>query len=265
LQRADTVILAADAHVHLYPRQDFCTALDAAARNLAALAPQAAPNERALMLMLAERCECHAFAQMASGRLVASGWNVTRLPEPEALRLESRDTTLYVLAGRQVATAERIEVLALFTDAAIEDGRPLAQSLDAVRLAHGLPALAYSPGKWSGRRAARVQGLIDSSPSDALLMIDSALRMGWRVPRLMRRARSRGLTVIAGTDPLPLAGEERRIGRYGFVLQGEFDRERPIASLRRTLASSPARTLIAGRRLSSPAAFIRLLRLRLAR
>ena len=38
----------------------------------------------------------------------------------------------------------------------------------------------------------------------------------------MRQARDRGFKIVAGTDPLPFAGEERGIGRYGVAWSGDL-------------------------------------------
>jgi len=52
---------------------------------------------------------------------------------------------------------------------------------------------------------------------------------------LLALGRRRGFKVLAGSDPLPLAGEERRIGRYGVRVRAEFDPEAPAESVRRML------------------------------
>jgi hypothetical protein len=56
----------------------------------------------------------------------------------------------------------------------------------------------------------------------------------------MRLARERGLAIIPGSDPLPLAGEERYAGTYGFIYQGAFDASKPTASIGRMLAGPAA-------------------------
>jgi hypothetical protein len=102
--------------------------------------------------------------------------------------------------------------------------------------------VAWSPGKWTGARGRLVEALVEETPPGGLLLADTALRpRGWPEPRLMRRARAKGFGVLAGSDPLPFPGEERRIGCYATCWEGSFDPERPAASVRAALDTpSPA-------------------------
>ncbi|MDP2988947.1 MAG: hypothetical protein Q8O57_00070, partial [Kiritimatiellota bacterium] len=70
--------------------------------------------------------------------------------------------------------------------------------------------------------------------------------------------------VIPGSDPLPLAGEERYAGTYGFIYQGAFDASRPAASIRQIL-TGPGAITPAGERCSPWTVARRLTRLRKAR
>lgn len=63
----------------------------------------------------------------------------------------------------------------------------------------------------------------------------------------MRFARERGMRVVAGTDPLPIVGEERVIGTYGIVGESDFNWRDPIGSIRSMLLSSPTMRMV-GRR-----------------
>jgi hypothetical protein len=86
-----------------------------------------------------------------------------------------------------------------------------------------------------GRRRI-VEGLLEGTSPKDLLIGDSSLRpAGWPEPGLMRAARRAGFRIVAGSDPLPFAGEERMLGRYGVAGDGAFDPRCPAASLRRWL------------------------------
>ena len=60
-----------------------------------------------------------------------------------------------------------------------------------------------------------------------------------------------GFRVIAGSDPLPLAGEIERPGSFGCLLEGPFSVNRPAAALRDLLAESTPRPFGLGRSLPS--------------
>ena len=78
----------------------------------------------------------------------------------------------------------------------------------------------------------------------------------------MRLARSRGLTIVAGTDPLPMAGEEKYIGSYCSIIAGEFDPSRPSDSIRKLLGAAAVPFSPAGRRCGILEALGRLVRQR---
>jgi hypothetical protein len=96
-----------------------------------------------------------------------------------------------------------------------------------------------------------------------LLIGDSALRPAWMpAAPLLRRALASGLPVVAGSDPLPFRGEERRLGTYGLVRSIVWDGDRPRRSISAALRATPDRRP-SGRRLSPFGVAWRLLRLRL--
>jgi len=71
--------------------------------------------------------------------------------------------------------------------------------------------------------------------------------------------------VIPGSDPLPLAGEERYAGTYGFIYQGAFDASRPAAAIGHMLTGSAAAIMPVGARCGTWAVARRLKRLREAK
>jgi hypothetical protein len=84
-----------------------------------------------------------------------------------------------------------------------------------------------------------------------LLIGDSALRpLGWGEPEIMRWARTSNIAVLPGSDPLPLPGDEKYAGCYGFIYQGSFNTAKPLTSMKEIIANSPAAILPAGKRCS---------------
>ena len=50
-------------------------------------------------------------------------------------------------------------------------------------------------------------------------------------PPLFARAAAHGVFVVPGSDPLPLAHQERKVGRCGFRMPAALDPQRPAASI----------------------------------
>jgi hypothetical protein len=142
----------------------------------------------------------------------------------------------YLIAGRQLVTREKLEVLALCKNSSLPDGLPLDDTLQAVNAEQAVPVISWSPGKWFFGRGKLVAKCIQTQSPASFLLGDIGLRPTvWGIPRLMSLARQRGFKVIGGSDALPLPGEERWIGASGFMVTGAFDPQHPTSSIRALL------------------------------
>ncbi len=253
----------ADTHVHFHPAHRLGKACLRAESQLRRLAESAGAPAAARVLLLTEGAGHQAFADLRAGRLRPERHEVRVSPgdEPEALRMRVGDAELHVLAGRQVVAAERIEILALAVDAAIPDGRPLAEIVQRVCDAGGVPVLGWAPGKWMFRRARVVAALLRQYGPETLLLGDTSLRpLGWGEPGLMRAARARGYRVVAGSDPLPIPGDDAVMGSYASLFEAPFDPARPVAAVRAALVDPVLLPRTLGRRGSAAAVARRLWR-----
>ncbi len=228
--------LIADTHIHLYPCYDLITAFDNLRLNLQQLAPGVA---RAAFFT--ERSDCDYFAGIRDGaiKVVSNDFRIEPLSEKEGLIFIEKDgSLLYLFAGRQIVSAERIEILALTTDMTIDDGIPAQDVINAVTDTGGVPVLSWAPGKWMFKRKNIISELINSFSPDKMLIGDTFLRPTlWMEPLLMRKAVKNGFSVLAGSDPLPFSGEEKYLGKYGSIINGPFDKNKPVASIRKLLTS----------------------------
>ncbi len=249
------MLIVADTHVHLYPSYDLTRALDAAFENLGRLVSDVCPEGRGSeavvkVVCLTERRDCHLFRELNAGGVTLNSRFSLHHHGDEVIMV-SRDggeELLLVVAGRQIVTRERLEVLALTTDADIPDGLPIDEVITRVRSVGGIPVLTWAAGKWLFGRGRVVRRVLKSAPKGDLLVGDSSLRpAGWWEPSLMRLARERGVRVVAGTDPLPISGEEGVVGTYGIVGESDFNWRDPIGSIRSMLLSSPTMRIV-GRR-----------------
>lgn len=246
-----------DAHVHIHPCFQLPAVLAGAVRSFREAAARLGLSGAAQgCLMLAERAGAHWLRRARQGEEAAAGWMLNRTEEESSLiARHGEGESLILIAGRQLATRERLEVLALGRDVDIADGLPLAETLLRVRQSRALPVLPWGFGKWWGRRGGMVADLLSHAGDDAfgeLYLGDNAGRLALAgLPRLLDAARKRGLVVLPGTDPLPLADHAERAGSFGFVLAGALDPRRPAEDLLRRIRAlrEPPRTYGRGRSL----------------
>lgn len=234
----------ADTHVHIYPFYDLAVALRAAATQLGRLAP-GLPR----VLCLTERRECHFFRDTKAPPRPGREFTFAPAGDRAVVATSSTDgAKLFIVAGRQIATSERLEVHALGCDGEFPDGRSLDETIGSIRDAGGVAVIPWGVGKWMGARGKLV--LETLAKNGDVLGGDSSLRPYVWPERFFAATGSRA-RVIAGSDPLPATGEEKNLGRYATVIDAGFDEQDPAASLLAALLAAlraPAKFRVVGNR-----------------
>jgi hypothetical protein len=223
-----------DAHVHFHDCYGLETFLDGALRNFR---KGAAGGAWTGCLLLTEAGDARWFRRWQDGR-GAGVWTFEPTGEEEALfAVRETGERLVVVAGRQIVSRERIEVLALGRDLELPDGLPLEETLERVRKSGALPVLPWGFGKWWGRRGAAVARVLRQRRELFLGDNSGRLRHGLP-PALFRRARKLGVLVLPGSDPLPFPRHAGRAGSYGFVLPGSIEESKPAQDLLRRIRAA---------------------------
>ena len=247
------VIACVDAHVHLHQCYDPDDLLQNAYDNLAA-ATDGEDREvsRAYFLLLAECAPDDCFgalrsmAERGTGSDGASGLRLRRwavAPTEEVISVLARDARreLFIVAGRQVACREGLEVLVLGTTQRFADGRPIRDVLresDALGVPRVIP---WGPGKWFFSRGRLLKELIAEFRKPTLFLGDEGGRpVFWGYPQHFAHAARLGVRDLPGTDPLPFPHDVDKVGRMGFKVAIDLDPARPGASLLRALTQVEA-------------------------
>lgn len=259
--------ILADTHVHVYPRYDLSWFLSSAFSGIGA--GSAVP-----VLMLTERFDCFFFQSLLAGAAALPPGYLLAERGPNSAKISGPDgRCVIVIAGRQIVTAERLELLVLGRDLVIKDKTPIVQAIGVANSAGALPVVPWSPGKWLGARGKIVDQLICSRRPSELAFADSALRpQGWALPPLLKKAEAKGFAILAGSDPLPFAGEEKRVGGYYTAAEiPSLTEDSPLQAFEAGLFSvfrdpTAARNLCSrGRRLSLASLILAQIRLKLAK
>jgi hypothetical protein len=187
-------------------------------------------------------------ANLGEGR-IGEDWAVERC-EDISLTLRRVDgQELVLVAGCQIETAERLEVLALFTRHRVEDGLTLQDSLQRTVAAGGIPVLPWGFGKWWFRRGQILRHFVAQHTRSKFFLGDNSGRPWFflRSP-IFRLAESKGIVTLPGSDPLPLDGHADHAASYGFVLEASIDPEHPAASAKAAILSMSEDPASFGRR-----------------
>lgn len=236
--------LLVDAHAHLYPCYPLPDFLEWAATNFRAGARELGLLHRPIgCLMLADPVRHYSFCRFGDGavRSVNGRWTFHETSEDGAL-IARRDgrAELILVAGRQLETRERLEVLALGTRRKLLDGLPVYDAIDAALNAGAVPVLAWGFGKWWLARGALAAAVVGSAQNGSLFVGDGSGRLGiGGYPRLFEIARRRGILILPGSATFPFAGQVRNVARYGFALEGEVDLQKPAEGIKKLLHGAP--------------------------
>lgn len=261
---SESRLVIADAHVHIYDCFDLDQFLDASYQNFSKIAAHQ-DNQTPFVgvLFLTETIRDRYFqklSQLAAGKSTAAltqKWQFRPTGEAESLyAYTDQGAEICIVAGRQIVTAEDLEVLALGTTELFDDGQPIDNVVNAVHQAGGLPVIPWGFGKWIGRRGAVLAELLAAEQSSILLGDNSGRPLFWKRPPYFETVEKNGLCVLPGTDPLPFTSETDRPGKYGFMMQVAINPQMPATSLKQAVMNSPASLKTYGS-LESPIRFIR--------
>ncbi len=237
----------ADTHVHIYPHYDLHAFLVHACRNLdrcinSPITATAHPLP-SRVLFLAESAGHDWYQEILHGNIPLPGdWSLRPAQSASCLTFSLTDHgELHIVPGRQIATVERLEVLGLAMSAPVSDGLPLLDTLAKIEDGGGTPVLPWAVGKWLFQRGRIIEDLLRASSPDRFLVSDSAMRPApGPLPRLMRLARDLGFGLTAGSDPLPLPGEEQLVGTFAVSTKTRFSPDTPADLLRDFFQEQPS-------------------------
>jgi hypothetical protein len=243
-----SVIACVDAHVHVHSCYDPDELLQNAHDNLVAASNGAdLADRRAYFLLLAECApdDCFgALRALAEGRPESKGasglllrrWAVAATAEAISVVARHGHRELFIVAGRQVACREGLEVLVLGTRHRFADGRPIREVLresDALGVPRVIP---WGPGKWFFRRGRLLHELVREFRKPTLFLGDEGGRpVFWGYPQHFARAARLGVRDLPGTDPLPFPHDVEKVGRMGLRVPVDLDPDRPGESLLQAL------------------------------
>ena len=229
-----------DTHVHVYDCFDIDTFLDSAWQNFHSQVGNQATFTG--VLLLTESNHYNWFQTLLSaqtGRHLrrSGGWTFYPTAENVSFRaVDGQGRMLYLIAGRQIVTAEKLEVLALISDRTFPDGLSAMETIKAIQAAGGIAALPWGVGKWVGKRGELITRLLQQKDLSPIFLGDNSGRpQFWIRPRHFSQADQQGRPILLGTDPLPLHSEVSRPGSFGLMLTGEWDSNEPGNSVKASL------------------------------
>lgn len=205
-------MILVDTHVHIYSCYKLERFFAAAFKNLGGTSADR------LILYLTERSDLNFYAELLTNKNVGE-FSIKR-SERGLTVISSSGRQLEIRPGRQIITQERIEVLALDTPEFTPDGGETEVVIRQLNDSGVFVILPWSFGKWSGGRGSVVERLIKDTTLKFALGDPGHRARELPEPKLFALGREYGRVILRGSDPLPLSGDEVRVGSYGMRFSG---------------------------------------------
>jgi hypothetical protein len=181
----------------------------------------------------------HIRATAGNKKNLDQNWKVVQTAEKSSLFvITDRDLRLCLIAGQQIQTRERLEVLAVASGQKHSEGQPLEILISEIREAGGLVIVPWGFGKWIGRRGRILKDIMRRSERGRFFLGDNSGRPRiYPEPTLFQYAKRKDIQILPGSDPLPFRNEINRAGSFGIAIQGELSKDYPAEDLKKRLLS----------------------------
>ncbi|GJL55388.1 MAG: hypothetical protein NPIRA02_25200 [Nitrospirales bacterium] len=246
-------LIVIDTHVHMYDCFELATFLASAYKNCQVHAAHRQHHGPVLgVLLLTESSWDHWFQQFVTfadqntdiSHPGSSTWHFRRTNEDFTLFAEStQGEKLLIIAGRQLVTKEKFEVLALMTNQTFQDGMTIQESIEQVKNSGGMPVIPWAFGKWWGTRGKILTELMTSAVMSQVLLGDNSGRPKFLpYPEHFTLAHTQGIRILPGSDPLPLPSEYWRPCSVGLSFKTALDDATPGIHLQRLILDTGTAT-----------------------
>lgn len=250
-------MIITDAHAHIYSCYNLDDFISSAFKNLFKGRHNLSEQSNTAVLFLTETKGNNYFELLMNN---TKPWDVVNTDEKLSLRVNHPvypDKEIIVISGQQVVTEEKLEVLVIGCSYPQIDGATLKGTVNSSLSGGGIVILPWGVGKWLGQRGRIVDDFVAANNSSHLFLGDNGSRPGgWSVSKLDRAKSTNQPRLLSGTDPLPLPGEEKRVGNFGSIIHGSIDRQKPFETLK-SLLSHPEIDITGYGDLQSPLSFVK--------
>lgn len=240
-----------DAHIHIHGSFDLVTFFNSAKSNFLSQSQKLGVNSSQSVLCLTESHKVDFFKklkQKCQKKEKIGSWEISLTLNKNTLCLtDENNYQLFLIAGRQIVTKEKLEVLGLGLIEDQEDGKPIDEAIQFVIDKNSIPVIPWGVGKWFGNRKKIVENLVQNNKFPIYLGDNGNRPFFWNKPKIFKSASKKEILNIPGSDPLPFDNGVNKPGSFGFILEGILDIEKPFDSLYEKISSTKEQFATYGR------------------
>jgi len=233
-------LILVDTHVHYYPFCTFSEYFDSAYANTQVAAERLGSlHEFTSILCLLETETSHWYQDLlaiASSTKQIGGWQLEALDNHQLLQLiGDKGEEILLIPGQQLITSENLEILIIGPTNKIAHNFSAQFYIEEFSDTY-LVVIPWGVGKWFGARGRVVSNLILQPTGYKFALGDNSGRASvWKYVPQFNQAYKMGINILAGSDPLPVVGQHKKVACYGSVITGPMQRQGLAGQLREKL------------------------------
>lgn len=236
-------MISIDSHVHIYSKAEVDNFLETVTKNI----DHSARGSR--VLFLTESQGLNFFKEFTSN---VYNWNFKSNKDKISLTaISPAQEKIVILNGKQLTTKENLEVLSVGCSEAA-NYLSLQDTVNEILNKGGIPIIPWGFGKWWGTRGKILNDFLLNTDLTCFFLGDNSGRPNFLpYPVQFKIAAEKGIKILPGSDPLPIPGDYKRAGSYGFILDEELNEEKPAEHIKQLLFSLKNNPEYFGKRNSS--------------
>jgi len=228
-----------DTHVHYYKFCEMPEFFDSAYTNFRNAANDLGASSFTPVMCLLETGGSHSYQTLLSIAESSSNmgkWMIKPIDDNQSLILtKSKGQELLVLSGKQVITRENLEVIIIGLCDEVPNNKGIEFYLNEYSDLY-LVILPWGVGKWLGARGRIINDLLKKKGNIPFVLGDNSGRTAlWSRISQFQLARSLGINILPGSDPLPISGQYKKVASFGSVIQGSLETKGILKQVRNKL------------------------------
>ena len=231
-----------DAHIHIHECYNLENFFDSAEKNFQDQASKLNAGSFVGVLCLTEIFGINIFDKLenaAKKKVKIGKWQINSTEEHNSLVLRKNNSLIFVIAGRQIVTEKKLEVLAIGLKEDYQDGKPIDEVIKHVVKSEAFPIIPWGFGKWFSPRKQILEKIILQKKSYPIFWGDNGNRPWiFKKPKLIKTGYGNQIINLPGSDPLPFNREVKKPGSFGFYIENIINQDKPFDSIYRIITAS---------------------------
>ncbi len=231
-----------DAHIHIHDCYNLEQFFNSAETNFKKQADKLKTNSFVGVLCLTEISGVNVFDKLsnfAKEKKKIGNWLISFTQEENSLSVTKDNFAIFVIAGRQIVTKKKLEVLAIGLKEDYKDGKPIEEVIQHVVKSGAIPIIPWGFGKWFSQRKEILRKIVLQKKSYPIFLGDNGNRPWvFKKPKIITLGFENLILNLPGSDPLPFKRENKKPGSFGLYIDDVINQDKPFDNIYKILTSS---------------------------